>query len=139
MAAPLQSTLTLFAEIIITIIVLYVFYSGYRKNKFPRYLAAFAIGYEIVFNISYMVSRMLTHNVAASRDTGIEIALAAFHGTLSLMMFILLIVFFVFAWKNYSKGTNYFKKRKKITVLFLIFWLVSVLSGILFYIVEYGL
>ena len=139
MAAPFQSTFTLFAEIIITCIVLYIFYSGYYKNRFSKWLAGFALGYEIIFNISYMVSRMITHSMAVSHDTAFEIALAAFHGTLSLIMFILLIVFLIFAWKNYSKGVNYFKEHRKMTILFLIFWLVSVLSGILFYLIEYGI
>lgn len=138
MVAPFQSTFTLFAELVITGIVLYIFYAAYTRKRFPRGLVVFALAYEIVFNISYMVSRMITH-AASSHDTPFEIGLAAFHGTLSLVMFISLIAFLVVAWRNYARGINYFREHTKLTIVFLIFWLVSVLSGVLFYLVEYGL
>lgn len=137
MAAPFLSTFTLFAEVIITAIILYVFYSGYKFNKFPKYLALFTLIYEFLFDMGYMVSRILTHNTATSHDSGLEITLAAFHGTFSLIMFVLLVIFLVIAWKNYSKGINYFRKHRKITLTFLILWLIAVLSGFTFYAVEY--
>lgn len=138
MVAPLQSTITLFAEIFVTCIVLYVFYAAYTRGRFIRPLVVFALGYEIVFNISYMILRMATH-VSTSSDTPFEIALAALHGTLSLIMFIGLIVFFVVAWRKYARGINHFRAHTKLTIVFVIFWLVSVLSGVVFYLVEYGL
>jgi len=138
MAAPFLSTFTLCAELVITVIILYVFYSGYKKNKFPKYLALFALTYEVLFNINYMVSRILTHTQSSSSpDTLFEIVYLAFHGTFSLIMFILLVVFIILAWKNYGKKINYFKEHKKVTMTFLILWLVSVLSGFAFYIIEY--
>lgn len=84
-----------------------------------------------------MTYRIFTHAEPLSEEPVYEIIIAAFHGALSLIMFIALIVFMVYAWKNYKKGINYFKQHKKLTLIFIIFWLIAVASGILFYVVEY--
>ena len=138
MHAPLFSTITLFAEIIISSIIYYTFYRSYKYNKFPAKLAGFALLYEITFNISYMVTRVHAQTASKFLPPAV-IILAIIHGILSLIMFISLIVFLAFAWKNYKKGANYFKMHKLLTSVFLIFWTVSVLSGILFYIFDYYL
>lgn len=135
MQIPLYSTITLLAEIVISTIIFYTFYQSFRHNKFPTKLAAFALLYEIVFNITYMASRVPSHTEKI--EIPWHIALAIFHGTLSLIMFVALIVFFVFAWRKYRQGVNYFKAHTNLTILFLVFWSLSVLSGILFYFVEY--
>ena len=137
MVAPFYSTFALFTEIIITIAVLYIFYSGYKHNKFPYKLAVFAITYEILFNISYMLYRTFVHTIEDIHST-FEIGLAIFHGAIALMMFIALVVFLIFAYKAYRRHINYFSHHKTLTIIFLIFWLISVLSGILFYFVAYS-
>ncbi len=134
--APLYSSLTLFAEIVISAIIYYTIYQGYKNNKFLTKLATFALSYEIIFNISYMVYRTFTHKETVPHPPAV-IALAAIHGSLSLLMFLSLIVFFVLAWKNYKKGLNFFKDHRNLTLVFLIFWTFSVVSGIIFYFVEY--
>ncbi len=136
--APIYSTLTLFAEIIISTIIYFVIYKGYKDNKFLTKLAAFTLSYEILFNISYMVLRTITHTDTKPHPP-LHIALAATHGILSLIMFLSLIVFFIFAWKNYKQGINFFKKHKYFTLSFLVLWTLSVVSGILVYLFEYVL
>lgn len=137
MHGPLYSTITLIAEVIISAIIYYTLYSGYLHSKFPRKLAFFALFYEAVFNITYMVSRVPAHTKAARVESPFVIALAAIHGILSLIMFIALIVFFLVAAKNYKREKNYFKEHKKLTFTFLFFWTFSIVSGVLFYFVEY--
>lgn len=137
MHAPLSSTITLFAELIISAIIYYSLYSGYYKNKFPTKFAAGALLYELIFNITYMAGQAPHHVKAAHAESPFVIILAIIHGTLSLLMFILLIVFFIFAWTRYRKGHNYFANHKILTSLFLFFWTFSIISGILFYLVEY--
>jgi putative flippase GtrA len=135
---PWFSTFTLFTEAIVTVTILYVIYSGYAKNKFPVRVAAAALSYEILFNISYMASRLLTHEDSTQYpDSPFHIALAIFHGTFSLMMFVLLLVFMFFAWKGYGSGKNSFRIHRKLTVIFLISWLIAVCSGFLFYYEAY--
>ncbi len=143
-AAPLFSTFTLLTEIVITTLVLYIFYAGYYKNHFPYKIAGFALAYEIIFNISYMAYRSFLHvanesatSAAVEVETPFQTGLAIFHGIISLVMFIALVVFLIVAWKNYKNNVNYFKKHKAITLTFIIFWLIAVISGIAFYFIIY--
>jgi hypothetical protein len=136
---PLFSTITLLAEIVISCIVFLSIYQGYFNNKFPVKLVTFALLYETIFNISYMVSKAINHVKVEKISPPSIIALAIIHGTLSLIMFISLVIFFILAWKGYKKGINFFKEHKKTTTTFLIFWTLSVSSGIIFYFVEYFL
>jgi heme A synthase len=137
MHAPLYSTITFFAELIISAIIYYTLYQGYRKNRFPTKLAFFALIYETVFNITYMVSRVPGHTKVARIEAPYVVGLAIVHGVLSLIMFIALIIFFIIAWRNYKKEINYFKIHNYLTWTFLFFWTFSILSGVFFYLVEY--
>jgi hypothetical protein len=137
MHAPIASTITLIAELFISAIVYFTLYSGYKKGKFPTFLAGFALLYESVFNITYMVSRVGSQTKAAHAEPVLVILLAIIHGTLSLLMFLALIVFFIFAWMKYRKGENYFQSHKILTFIFTFFWTFSILSGVLFYFIEY--
>jgi hypothetical protein len=131
--APLVSTITLFTEIIVLISILYTFYSSYFKNRFPRLLVAITLIYETIFNIGYMVYRTVAHSDVL---TGNMRTFAILHGILSLVMFILLIVLMSFAWQAYRKE-NFFRKNKCMTITFLVFWIVSVTSGIYVYFLAY--
>ncbi len=136
MQAPLFSTITLIAEIIISLIIYYTFYRSYKFNKFPKYLVAFALLYETIFNISYMVSRVGQDETKLLPP--VVIAFAAIHGILSLIMFIALIVYMILAYfRGYRKQVNYFMQHKKVTITFLVFWTFSILSGITFYFLTY--
>ena len=134
---PWFSTFTLFTEILVTAGVLYIFYQAKTKNIFHYKTAAAVLGYEILFNISYMASRTGGHIKSARFEQPWEIALAAFHGIFSLLMFLALLVFMALAWKNYKKGVNYFLVHKTLTGWFIGFWLLAVISGIVFYVVSY--
>ena len=135
---PWFSTFTLVTETFVTIGVLYILYSGYYKNKFLTKLAAVTLSYETLFNISYMAYRALTHDDdTAHPDSAFHIGLAIFHGTFALLMFVALVIFMYFAWKNYKAGINFFQKYKKLTLVFLIAWMIAVLSGFLFYYEAY--
>ena len=135
---PWFSTFTLVTEAFVTASVLYILYSGYYKGKFPAKLTAATLLYETLFNISYMSYRAVSHvDSTAHPDSSFHIAIAIFHGTFSLLMFILLVIFMYFAWKNYKVGINFFQKFKKLTITFLIAWLIAVFSGFFFYYEAY--
>lgn len=138
MHGPLFSTITLFTELLVTSVVYYTIYKGYKHNKFPSKLAFGALLYETFFNISYMATRVPAHAKAAKNEAGFVVLLAIIHGTLSLIMFVALVVFFIIAWRKYKKEINYFSQHKKLTFTFLFFWTFSILSGVLFYLIEYG-
>ena len=134
--APLFSTFTLFTEIVVTVLILYVFYSGYKNGKYPYRIALAALVYETAFNVSYMAYRAVTH-VDVKPGSAFHVALAAFHGVFSLLMFVALIVFQIAAWRSYKKNVNYFSKHKNLTITFIILWLIAIFSGVLFYIESY--
>ena len=135
MIAPLYSTFALIAEPLVTTAVFYTFYQGYKNNKFPAKVAFGAIIYETVFNISYMFYKLPEHFSRFNKAW--YTALGAFHGILSILMFIGLIVFLLLANKNYKKDINYFKKHKYISVVFLVFWLIALFSGFALYYTTY--
>jgi hypothetical protein len=134
MNAPLLSNISLITEFFVTGVVFYIFYRGYKKNVFHTKLAIVTMLYELIFNISYMASRT-SH--ATSKSVGPVVLLAVVHGILSLVMFVLLIIFLIVAWTRYRKGENFFHNHKILTFTFLFFWSISVLSGFGFYIFKY--
>ena len=134
MNAPLFSTFSLITELLVSTAIFYIFYKGYKHNVYSTKLAAVTILYELIFNISYMAKRTPT---ATSATSSPATPLAIVHGILSLIMFVSLIVFFIVAWNKYKKGQNFFKDHKILTIVFLFFWTVSVLSGATFYILRY--
>lgn len=135
MHAPAYSTFALIAEIFVSTAIFYTFYQGYKNDRFPEKVAFGAVAYEILFNISYMAYRLPAHESHFNKAWR-EI-LGAVHGTLSLAMFLSLIAFFVLAAQNYGKGVNYFKVHRNLTITFLFFWSISIITGIVFYFVEY--
>jgi len=137
MHIPLWSTVTLLTEILVTGSVLYLFYTSFKTGRFPQKLAAATVGYEIIFNITYMASRVLEHKNPSQLESKGAILLAIFHGIFSLIMFVALLVFLFIAWRAYRKGINYFALHPKATVTFIALWLVAVLSGFAFYYISY--
>lgn len=134
---PIYSTVALFAEFVISAIIYYTIYLGYKRNIFHVKLVTLTLLYETIFNISYMISRVSPDTKIGKVESPFVIGLAITHGILSLIMFISLIVFFIAAWKKYSKGINYFKEHKALAIFFLIFWTLAILSGALFYFMQY--
>lgn len=137
MPIPFWSTITLLTEILVTASVLYIFYTSHKTGRFPEKLAAVTVGYEILFNITYMASRIFEHKNPSELMSHAAILLAIFHGTFSLIMFVALLVFLFVAWRAYRKGQNYFAVHSKATIVFIVLWLVAVVSGFAFYYLSY--
>src|ERR1035437_4411588 len=133
MHAPLYSTIALLAELLVSLAIFYTFFQGYRRNKLPEKVAIGALVYEILFDISYMIYRLPVRESGTNKSllTGLGI----FHGTLSVLMLLSLIVFFILAIRNYRRNVNYFLVHKRATFVFLFFWSLSVVSGVVLYFV----
>ena len=131
--------MTLITELGVTAAVVYIIRKTYTTGTFLRRLAFGVLAYEVVVNISYMSYRALEHlpEHADKAHEPFELALAIFHGTFSLVMFLALILFFVIAAKRYAAGENYFSAHPKLTVSFLVAWSISILSGALFFVLLY--
>lgn len=136
MQIPIASTITLIMELIIGCLIFHIVYSGYIKNVFSKKLAFFAVAYEIVFNVGYMLYRTFAHPTVSGLSGAMKLV-GAVHGILSLIMLFVVVGFFVRAGKEYGKNINYFAKHKIKTWLFLIFWTISLLSGIFLYVKVY--
>lgn len=139
MPIPFWSVFTLVAELIVTAIVYFVIWDAYTRGTFRRALAFGVLAYELIFNITYMTSRLLsgTHDGTAQIMTPYETGLAIFHGTFSLLMFIALIAFFLVAARRYARGEQFFREHRGLTITFSVAWGVSILSGVLFFISLY--
>jgi len=139
MDIPFWSIFTLCTELLVTASVVYVIRKAYTTGIFARTLAFGVLAYEIIFNISYMVSRELGEKAEAGEhvESGAVTLLAIFHGVFSLIMFVTLLAFFIFAARAYGRGENFFQLHKCGTITFIIAWSVSILSGIMFFTMLY--
>lgn len=138
MTIPAWSIITLFTELCVTASVYFIIWKAYRSGVFLRYFAFAVLAYEVLFNISYMLGRELGAQNSAVYDPYLT-ALAIFHGTFSLIMFVTLVVFFLAAARAYRRGENYFLAHQRLTLAFIIAWGVSILSGLTFFISLYVL
>jgi hypothetical protein len=136
MHIPILSTLTLCAEILITASIYFIIWKAYRTGVFLRWFAFGVLAYEVLFNISYMFSRELGERNAGALNP-YETALAIFHGTFSLLMFVTLIIFFLTAARAYKHGRNYFSQHRRLMIVFVCAWGFSILSGIALFISLY--
>lgn len=137
MTAPFISTITLFTELLVTTSILYIFITGYKHNQFHPKLLMVTLLYEIIININYMA-----HRVSDVKGNKLlpswYIAFGAFHGIFSLIMFITLVIFFTLAWLNFKKKVNYFRKHALFSKIFVVGWLISIITGVIFYFISYS-
>lgn len=142
MVPPFFSILSLVTELCVTASVLYIIYRAYYDGVFLRAFALAVLGYELLFNISYMSARLFGHVLsgehAHTAHKPYEIAVAAFHGSFSLVMFIALVIFFGFALRGYGRGENFFRAHPSLTAVFISAWTLSVFSGVFLFFLLYG-
>ena len=101
---------------------------------------AFAVlVYEILFNITYMLSRVLRHLPEHPHEhhEPLVLVVAIFHGIFSPIMFAALLAFFIRAAVVYGRGDNFFKNHPILTAIFIGAWTLSIFSGVLFFFLLY--
>lgn len=138
MEAPFFSTFSAIAEIFVTIAVFYVVLTNYAQKGFPWKLATGVIIFEFSINMMYMIFRM--RETAAAHDPATPNPLAPFmaaHGILSLVVFILFVVYSYLAYVSWKRGKHFFFEHKGITWSYLGMWMLSVGSGEALYIINY--
>ncbi|MBX7145351.1 MAG: hypothetical protein K1X79_12940 [Oligoflexia bacterium] len=131
------STFSAIAEIFVTAAVLYVVYSSYSRKPFPTVLAFGTAIFEFCVNMFYMISRMGQVGEHPTLSTPM-IILAALHGSLSLVVFIAYVTLALLAYMDARKGKFYFAEHRIVTVIFLVFWMTSVISGEVLYVLRFG-
>lgn len=121
------STFTAIAELFVTAGVLTIVYQNFKGRGFNSKLALGIVLFEFFVNMLYMISRM-DHHSTANHPTWF-IILAAAHGSLSLIVFIMFAVYAALAHADIKKGKYFFKDHPIQTKVFVALWMVSILSG----------
>ena len=136
MHAPFVSTITLIMELFIGFLIFLIIFQGWKNNCFSKKLTFFTIGYEIIFNVGYMIYRSISVPSTAHLSSAMKI-FAMMHGILSIIMLFVVVAFFLRAMREYGENINSFVMHRSQTILFLFFWLVSLLSGVYIYVTLY--
>ena len=129
------STFTAISELFVTAGVLTVVIHNLRRRGFLARLAFGLVVFEFSVNMLYMIFRM-----QETPSTGLPnwlIALAAGHGILSLLVFILFTVYSFLALASIKRNRYFFAEHPRQTALFIVLWMASVLSGELMYALLY--
>lgn len=135
-AVPALSALSAVTELFVTAAVFYVLYVALTRNELKARLLGFALAYEVLFNISYMTYRLLSHPEPSAHPPWM-IALVGGHGILSLAMFLALVAVSVIAYRRHAEGRNLFRERIALTYAFAGLWVVSLASGYAIFALEY--
>ena len=125
------STLTAISELFVTAGVLFLVISNLRQQKFPLRLGVGLLVFEFSVNMLYMIYRM-QHPSHLVLPDWLKIT-AALHGSLSLLVFILLAVLIFLAHAEFRRGNFFFRKHPAVTSVFIALWMASVTSGELMY------
>lgn len=140
MNAPAFSTFSAVAELFVTAGVFYIVLHNRAQKGFAWALATALIVFEFSVNMMYMIFRMreVSGGDEAAHTVGSQMALfMAGHGMLSLLVFMLLVVYSYLAFVAWRRGRYYFHERPGITWSFLGLWTLSVVSGWSLYFINY--
>ncbi|HED04481.1 MAG TPA: hypothetical protein ENI60_06920 [Candidatus Fraserbacteria bacterium] len=135
------STFAAFSELLVTTAVLTVIISNLRGHPLRWKLLWGTLAFELLVNVSYMVSRTMV--IAQYDPQPLDNWLGLFgmlHGLLSLLMLVGLIVLALLATRAFFRqGQAYFQQHRGLSYLFIILWLISVGSGEILYLVVWHL
>lgn len=138
MAPPLYSTFSAITELIITAAVVWFFWSAIKHGKYRWGIIAGALFYETMFNITYMTARFFGDHGPSADYAAWYSAFLAFHGILSLLMFIALVTFVIWAFDQTGKDrANPIGERPKLAIMFLALWGISILTGEIIYALQW--
>ena len=136
MSTPTFSTFSAISEIFVTTAVFYVVFKNLKGQGFAWKAALGVIVFEFSVNMLYMIFRMQQQSVSESSPT--MVAFAAGHGFLSLLVFVLFVVFCFLAYSGFKKGKYFFRDNRALTYAFVALWTISVVSGEVLYFINYG-
>lgn len=128
---PAFSSLSAATELLVSAAVYWFFFRALRFGDHRWGLILVAIAYETLFNITYMVSRLVVHQEGRTHEhpawvTGFVVV----HGLLSLVMFLGLIAYVAWGRRAWNSGApNPFGAHRRLSVQFLVWWTLSVASG----------
>ena len=137
MNAPAFSIFSAVSEIFVTIGVLYAMIRAVRGNGLPKWLMGGVLLFELCVNVVYMAGRASQADKSTELTTGMKIFFAV-HGTLSLAMFVTLVVLYSISLYGESKAKNdWFFRHPRATWGLVGLWMVSVLTGEAIFVMRY--
>lgn len=137
MNAPTFSTFSAVAELFVTTGVLYLVLTNYRGKGFATKLAVALLIFEFSINMMYMIYRMRESSAGVAAAPSPLAPFMAVHDMLSLLVFLLLVVFSYLAHVAMKRGRHFFQERPALTMSFLGLWMASVGSGEVLYAMNY--
>jgi hypothetical protein len=135
MTPPFFSTFSAIAEVFVTAAVFYVVVRNFKGHGFAWKVAGGVAIFEFCVNMLYMITRMQDHSV--EKVSGIMAAFAAGHGMLSLLVYILFVVFSFLAFRAIKRREFFFQSNPAVTYSFLVLWTSSVVTGWALYYINY--
>jgi hypothetical protein len=119
------------SELFVTTGVLTVVIHNYRRKGYLWRLAVGVLCFEFFVNMLYMIVRMQEQaQPAGIKEHGSTfVALAAAHGSLSLLVFIFFAICTFLARADFRKGKFFYREHGGLTYTFLALWMLSVGSG----------
>ncbi len=135
MNPPFFSTFSAISEFFVTLAVFYVVVRNFKGHGFAWKLAGVVAIFEFSVNMLYMIFRM--QEQSGTGATGFMAAFAAGHGLLSLLVYILFVVFCFLAYRAFKRREFFFRANPAVTYSFLALWTASVSTGWALYYMRY--
>ena len=136
MHIPPFSLFSAISELFVTAGVFWVIRRNWTRRPFPLALFLTVALFEAFVNVLYMASRS---SAAASGNTippNMRLFFAL-HGMLSLLAYLVFVVFGVLAYQDQREGRFWFRDRPVITWTFIVVWIISVGSGEVLFVTRY--
>lgn len=139
MNAPAFSTFSAIAEFFVSAGVFYIVLRSWRQKGFAWLFATVLIVFEFSVNMMYMIFRMreVSAGEVAERVPNPLAPFMALHGMLSLVVFLLLVVYSYLAFVAQKRGRHFFHDHPTLAWSYLGLWILSVGSGWALYAISY--
>lgn len=137
MNIPFFSLFSAISEVFVTAGVLYAIVRAVRGKGLPKLLLGVVLLFELCVNIVYMAGRASQADRSTELSTAMKLFFA-FHGTLSLLMFLSIAIIYLLSLYGESKEKeNWFYRHPRWSWVLVFFWMVSVLSGETIFVLRY--
>lgn len=137
MNAPAFSIFSAVSEIFVTIGVLYAIIRAVKGEGLPKWLMGGVLLFELCVNVVYMAGRAAHADKSTELTTGMKL-FYALHGTLSLVMFVTLVVLYLISLYGESKAKdNWFFRHPRASWGLVFVWMLSVGTGEAIFVMRY--
>jgi hypothetical protein len=134
---PPFSLFSAISELFVTAGVLYVVWANWNQRRFPGPLFLGLALFEALVNVLYMASRAARASTGADAiSVGMKLFFAA-HGMLSLLAYVAFVIVGAFAFQEQKAGRWFFREHRTLTAIFLLVWIVSIVSGEVIFAIRY--